>query len=204
MQIYPFQDIVVSQFHIPAFQESSSCMPASPTSFQIWGHMAVFPVSRGQAGRKNSLQKGDRFSVLLFTRVGARDAACGFGFGPGFGYGLAMVSVTRRVGCRYSGRNRVSVTVEMVPVTPRTLRHTASSVSICLTSGSAHLPPCQRSSFGRRPLQNACAWPFVPRCLHGRCAGRILTALPWVGPAIERHCRRDLTLRLNLIGVLAR
>ena len=43
------------------------------------------------------------------------------GCGPGFGYGLAAVSVTRRVGCRYSGRNRVSVTVEMVPVTPRTL-----------------------------------------------------------------------------------
>ena len=91
-----------------------------------------------------------------------------------------------------------SVTVEMVPVTPRTLRHTASSVSICLTSGSAHLPPCQRSSLGRRPLQHACAWPFVPRCLHRRRAGRILTALPCVGPAIERRCRRDLTLRLNL------
>ena len=42
------------------------------------------------------------------------------GCGPGFGYGLAAVSVTRRVGCRYSGKNRVSVTVEMVPVTPRT------------------------------------------------------------------------------------
>ena len=41
------------------------------------------------------------------------------GFLPGFGYCLAEVSVPRRVGCRYSGRNRVSVTVEMVPVTPR-------------------------------------------------------------------------------------
>ena len=38
-------------------------------------------MSRGQGGCKNSLQKGDRFSVPLFTRVGARDAACGFGFG---------------------------------------------------------------------------------------------------------------------------
>ena len=46
--------------------------------------------------------------------------------GPGFGYGLAAVSVARRVGCRYSGRNRVSVTVEMVPVTPRTLAAAAA------------------------------------------------------------------------------
>ena len=42
------------------------------------------------------------------------------GCGAGFGCGLAAVSVARCVGCRYSGRNRVSVTLEMVPVTPRT------------------------------------------------------------------------------------
>ena len=49
------------------------------------------------------------------------------GCGPGFGYGLAAVSVTRRVGCRYSGRNRVSVTVEMAPVTP----HTRGVAGLC-------------------------------------------------------------------------
>ena len=47
-------------------------------------------MSRGQEGCKNSLQKGDRFSVPLFTRVGARDAACGFGFG----WAAGLVSVT--------------------------------------------------------------------------------------------------------------
>ena len=36
------------------------------------------------------LQKGDRFSVPLCTRVGARDAACGFGFG----WAAGLVSVT--------------------------------------------------------------------------------------------------------------
>ena len=41
-------------------------------------------------GCKNSLQKGDRFSVPLFTRVGARYAACGFGFG----WAAGLVSVT--------------------------------------------------------------------------------------------------------------
>ena len=45
---------------------------------------------RGQEGCKNSLQKGDRFSVPLFTSVGARDAACGFGFG----WAAGLVSVT--------------------------------------------------------------------------------------------------------------
>ena len=35
-------------------------------------------------------KKGDRFSVPLFTRVGARDAACGFGFG----WAAGLVSVT--------------------------------------------------------------------------------------------------------------
>ena len=47
-------------------------------------------MSRGQEGCKNSLQKGDRFSVRLFTRVGAKDAACGFGFG----WAAGLVSVT--------------------------------------------------------------------------------------------------------------
>ena len=54
--------------------------------------MALFPLSRGQEGCKNqnTLQKGDRFSVPLFTRVGARHAACGFGFE----WAAGLVSVT--------------------------------------------------------------------------------------------------------------
>ena len=86
----------------------------------IWRCFRCLGVKRDAVTRS---RRGTDFRSLSLRESGPgtpRAVSVSGGLRAWFGYGLAAVSVTRRVGCRYSGRNRVSVKVEMVPVTLRT------------------------------------------------------------------------------------
>ena len=114
-------------FDIPAFQESSSCyagfvvLRLPSKSGAIWRRFRCFGVKRDA---RTPCRRGTDFRSLALRESGPgtpHAVSVSSGLRAWFRLRSGCVSVTRRVGCRYSSRNRVSVTVEMVPVTPRTL-----------------------------------------------------------------------------------
>ena len=68
---------------------------------------------------KEVVPKGTYFQSPTLQDLGPGRSVSG-AFRPGFGYGVVAVSVTLPAGFGYKCGNLVSVTVEMVPVTPRT------------------------------------------------------------------------------------